>query len=236
MMHNKPAVLGALAQKTDGEVAPMDTCFERLVGRPMGETERARLYRLRDVLGLRDNDAFWAIIMALEHYDALFREYPERLARVTERTIENVRAVSGATAPYPAANRERVWGEEVARHRTGEPFGIHRVTTALAALVAFGCLCVNAGYELAQFGKPFWMASSSDPLTPSRVLLGLLSVPAGWMMFALMIPAGIHGVTLGWQMVADPLSLRRHRAVGWCIIASCLLSFLAFALVLVRVA
>ena len=29
---------------------------------------RARLYRLRDALGLADDDAFWSIVMALEYY------------------------------------------------------------------------------------------------------------------------------------------------------------------------
>jgi len=30
------------------------------------DEERQRLYRLRDALGLRDNDAFWSIVIALE--------------------------------------------------------------------------------------------------------------------------------------------------------------------------
>jgi hypothetical protein len=35
------------------------------VGRQVSEAERARLYRLRDALGLRDNDAFWSIVRRL---------------------------------------------------------------------------------------------------------------------------------------------------------------------------
>jgi hypothetical protein len=30
------------------------------------------LYRLRDARRLRDNDAFWGIVMAREHYDSFF--------------------------------------------------------------------------------------------------------------------------------------------------------------------
>jgi hypothetical protein len=51
----------------------VEDAFAKLVGRQASETERERLYRVRDALGLRDNDAFWSIVMALEHYDWFFR-------------------------------------------------------------------------------------------------------------------------------------------------------------------
>ena len=48
----------------EGAAASIETVFEQLVGRKATEPERERLYRLRQVLGLRDNDAFWSIVMA----------------------------------------------------------------------------------------------------------------------------------------------------------------------------
>jgi hypothetical protein len=44
----------------------LEETFAKVVGRHASDEERQRLYRLRDALGLRDNDAFWSIVMALE--------------------------------------------------------------------------------------------------------------------------------------------------------------------------
>jgi hypothetical protein len=232
-----------IAPKTDREGAQLETCFEQLVGRPMGEVERARLYRLRAVLGLKDNDAFWAIVMALEHYDALFREYPAQLAKLTERTLENVRTVCGAAAHEQVAKVQRMLADKVAdtsamlaRKLVDKPFAIHRLTPALGAVIAFGSLCVHTGYELAAPGKPWWVRAPPDQWTASRALVCLLNVPAGWMVFALMIPVAIHAARFGWRMAADPGALRRDQAVGWCIVACGLLGMFACALLLARIA
>jgi hypothetical protein len=65
---------GASQSETRAEpIAVVETAFMKLVGRRPSEEERQRLYRLRDGLALKDNDAIWSIIMALDHYDALYR-------------------------------------------------------------------------------------------------------------------------------------------------------------------
>ena len=129
----------------------VEEAFAKVVGRQTSDEERARLYRLRDALGLRDNDAFWSIVMALEYYDSFFRAYPEKLAEETARAIENARAAFAVAAEKEAAEVERVLSERVAetsvkiaRKLAERPVGLHRVTTALAAAVAFGALCTAA--------------------------------------------------------------------------------------------
>jgi hypothetical protein len=221
----------------------IETRFEQLVGRKASEPERARLYRLRDVLGLRDNDAFWAIIMALEHYDSLFRAYPAQVAEAAGRTMENVRAVCEAAAQAHVATMRRVVAEEVPdtsaaleRKVADRPITIHQVTIALATVVAFGSLCVHAGYELAASGRPFWLPATPPASSASRALLCLLSLPAGWMIFALMIPVAIHGANFGRRIARDPLALRHDRTLGWCIVVCCLLGLVACVLLLARVA
>jgi len=84
------------------------------VGRHASDDERQRLYRLRDALGLRDNDAFWSIVMALEHYDSFFRRYPAELAEHTERCIEDARVAFAAAAGREAAQVQRTLSEKVA--------------------------------------------------------------------------------------------------------------------------
>ena len=58
----------------------VEEAFAKIVGRLPSEEERGRLYHLREALDLDDNDAFWAIVIALEYYDSFFRVYPDKLA------------------------------------------------------------------------------------------------------------------------------------------------------------
>jgi hypothetical protein len=81
-----------------GPVVSVEETFAKLVGRHASDEEQQRLYRLRDALGLRDNDAFWSIVMALEYYDSFFQQYPAQLAKHTERCIEDARAAFVAAA------------------------------------------------------------------------------------------------------------------------------------------
>ena len=182
----------------------LEETFAKVTGRHASDDERQRLYRLRDALGLRDNDAFWSIVMALEYYDSFFRRYPAELAKHTERCIEDARAAFAAAAEREAAQVQRTLSEKVAetsvaiaRRLAERPVGLHRVTMLLAAVVAFGALCVSAGYSLAGPVKPFW-ATSTETLTPlQREAAIVLAAPAGWMVFALFVPPAVYGARVG---------------------------------------
>ena len=56
---------GAQGPRRSPVVVTLEETFAKVVGRHASDEERQRLYRLRDALGLRDNDAFWSIVMAL---------------------------------------------------------------------------------------------------------------------------------------------------------------------------
>ena len=219
----------------------VDDAFAKVVGRQASEDERARLYRLRDALGLRDNDAFWSIVMALEHYDSFFRAYPAQLAEAAERTIEHAREAFAAAAEREAAEVQRVLSEkvaetsvEIARKLAERPVGLHRVTWVLAAVVAFGALCVNAGYALAGAGRPFWAANVGNLEGIARPLAAVLSVPAGWMVFALLVPSALYGMRVGWASAFDAMAERRDRAVGWCIVGICVVGCVACVAMLAK--
>ncbi|MGJ0620468.1 MAG: hypothetical protein ACR65Z_07105 [Methylocystis sp.] len=59
------------------EVSP----FEKLIGRAATNTEREQLRRVKDALGLGDNDALWLIIFALQWYESLYRQFPAAIAK-----------------------------------------------------------------------------------------------------------------------------------------------------------
>jgi len=220
----------------------IDEVFARVVGRPASEEQRDRLHRLREALGLRDNDAFWSIVMALEYYDSFFRQYPAQLAEETRRSIEGARAAFAVAAEKEAAQVERVLSEKVAetsvaiaRKLAEKPVGLHRVTTALAAVVAFGALCVSAGYNLGAPERPFWVAKDAGLRGAERALSVVLALPAGWMIFALLLPAAAYGARVGWGMAADGSAERRERIVGGCMVTACLCACVACVVMLAKV-
>jgi hypothetical protein len=79
----------------------VEETFAKVVGRHPSEAARRRLYRLRDALGLRDNDAFCSIVMALEYYDSFFQQYPAQL---------------GPSSPFQRYGLERHPGQRVELH------------------------------------------------------------------------------------------------------------------------
>jgi hypothetical protein len=220
----------------------VEDAFAKVVGRQASEAERERLYRLRDALGLHDNDAFWSIVMALEHYDSFFRAYPAQLAEQTARCIDNARAAFAEAAEQEASHTARVLSEkvaetsvEIARKLAERPVGWHRITIVLSAVVAFGALCVHAGYSLAGPGKPFWAVRGEGLGGAARGLAVVLAAPAGWMIFVGLVPAAAYGAKVGWGVARDAMADRRDRAVGWCLVALCVVGAVVSAIMLAKV-
>jgi hypothetical protein len=125
-----------------------EEAFAKLLGRHPSEKERERLYRVRDALGIQENDAFWYIVMTLEHYehyDSLYDGYPAKMAQAAEEAIARAR---GAFEVESVAVR-RLLAEEVRRvaAKSGEELSgfVGVVGAVLAAVVVFGAICVSAG-------------------------------------------------------------------------------------------
>lgn len=72
------------------------SAFENLLGRTATETERAQLRKIRDALGLRDNDALWSVLFALQYYDSLYRQFPKAIAAEASKILAETRAASEA--------------------------------------------------------------------------------------------------------------------------------------------
>jgi hypothetical protein len=219
----------------------VEEAFAKIVGRPPCEEERERLYRLREALDLHDNDAFWAIVMALEYYDSFFRAYPDKLAQRTAECIENARSAFAVAASQEAARAQRLLAErvaetsvEIARKLAERPVGVHNVTSILAAVVAFGALCVHAGYSLATADKPWWVVREGSASAVERALAILVRVPAGWMVFFLLLPVAAYGGKVGWGLAGAALSEWRERALGWCLLVVCVVGGLACAWLLAK--
>jgi hypothetical protein len=195
----------------------LSSSFERLLGRKATEEQVRRLYEVKEALGLGDNDALWVVLLALEHYDSLYREYPARLADETRKALGDVQKGFAEAAAVEAKRAHRKLSEvvaatsiKIADKRAGTA-RIQALALAGATMVAFGSLCLSMGYALGSARVPPWTQGSG-----ARRLIGAaLGAPAGWVMLLLLLPLGAYLARSGWAAVHAAGATAREVAVGW---------------------
>lgn len=72
-------------------MSELEASFTKLLGRQPTDADRQQLYRVRDALQLKDNDALWLVLMALQHYQTLYAGIPDSIS-------EAARAAAGSSA------------------------------------------------------------------------------------------------------------------------------------------
>jgi len=80
----------------DETTAPLSS-FERMLGRAATERERDQLRRVQAELGLRENDALWLVIFALQYYEGLYRQFPKAIAAEAQCVLAETRVTAEAT-------------------------------------------------------------------------------------------------------------------------------------------
>lgn len=68
-----------------------------MLGRAATERERVQLRRVQAELGLRENDALWLVIFALQYYEGLYRQFPKAIAAEANRVLAETRTAAEAT-------------------------------------------------------------------------------------------------------------------------------------------
>jgi hypothetical protein len=154
-------------------------------------------------------------------------EYPALLAEHTEGCIEHARAAFAAAGEREAAHTQRTLSEKVGDERRDraplgrKAVGVHRVRMLLAAVVAFGALCLSAGYSLAAPVKPLWIAKAETVAPLQETAAVVVGAPAGWIVFARSwYRPRFYGARVGWVTASRSIE-RRDKIVGWRIVVAC---------------
>ena len=71
---------------SSADALPVDA-FEKIIGRSANEDERQLILRLQNMLGLKRDDALWALILALQYHLALFKEMPKVILDVVDQVV-----------------------------------------------------------------------------------------------------------------------------------------------------
>ena len=95
-------------------MSELDDSFTKLLGRQPSDAERQQLYRVRDALGLKNNDALWLVLMALQHYQGQYEKFPQAIAQAAEDILVNLKATADATVKASAEEAKADLAQAVA--------------------------------------------------------------------------------------------------------------------------
>jgi len=107
-------------------VSDLDDAFTRLLGCQPTDEDRQALYRARDALRLKSTDAVWYLLMALQHYETLYKRIPNQIADAARDVTRAARATAEAEAKAAMADTQKTLATAVhraavesARHAAG---------------------------------------------------------------------------------------------------------------------
>lgn len=165
----------------------LEKSFAKLIGRQPSEAEVKNLYRVRDALGLKENDALWLVLIALESYDAQYRKYPQLIGEQVQKAVEAQRSAIAAMAAQETRRALGTLSEAVSRTSEAVTSKVLQGKTLQSAgyftltLLLFGSLCTTVGFVLASGRIPLWAPASSDLGIVRFLFATLARTPAGWM-------------------------------------------------------
>lgn len=135
-------------------MSELEESFANLLGRQPSDAERQNLYRIRDALGLKNNDALWLVLIALQYHQILYEKFPDVIVRAANEVFGKFKATADATAKASTeaakadlAKVVEASAREVAHHVAGR-----QKAQWIAASAVIVALCL---------GGVFWYAHSS---------------------------------------------------------------------------
>lgn len=185
--------------------------FEQLLGRQPSDQEVQALYRVKNTLGIRDNDALWHVLMALQSYDSLYRRYPELITAEVAKIVNEQRALLAETAQVEAKRALGSLAEAVSATSISLASSVADSSRYLSwgwfliGLVTFGVLCMWVGASLATGHR---VDFAGDPTTsfPLLVVATLARTPAGWI---LALAGSASGLAAVWRLRAEVVQGKR---------------------------
>lgn len=206
----------------------VEATFEKLIGRQPSPKEIQSLYRVKNALNIRDNDALWMVLMALESYDTMYRKYPGQIASQVSQIVEQQRLVIAETADAETKRALGTLADAVARtsqsiaSQVAEASRLQSWGWACIGFVAFGALCMVVGFILGTGRIPYWaIVRPGDG--PVEILLGTFArTPAGWIAA---IGGAAAALSAAWRSRGGGLKLRTWAAPVFllCLSAACLI-------------
>ncbi|MBD5137551.1 MAG: hypothetical protein HDT39_16660 [Lachnospiraceae bacterium] len=149
-------------------------------GRELSEAEAARLREIGNSLNLREDDALWPLLAALEYQRVYYEALPEKIAKASRNIMDNMAAgAEKETAAAQAKLTDSVVKEARClatkiQYDKLVPMGL----LALICLPAYGCLMLWAGFRI-------------DTGQDGSLYAAILHMPSGWLISGLCLAPGV---------------------------------------------
>ena len=88
--------------------------IEDIRGRELSAEEAERILRVQHILNIRDNDALWGVIVALEHYQRMYEDIPPQVEAAGRVAVAVVRETADAIAAAAAETAKMELAGELA--------------------------------------------------------------------------------------------------------------------------
>ena len=159
----------------------MDSVIDlgKVCGRKLSEAETARLRETGNKLNLREDDALWPLLAAMEYQRIYYEALPEKIAAASRAIMDGMAA---AAEKETAAAQARLTASEVKEARNlASKIQYGRLVPmwllALICLLAYGSLMLWAGFRI-DTGRDMPLAA-------------ILHMPSGWLISGLCLAGGV---------------------------------------------
>ena len=176
----------------------MDSVIDlgKVCGRKLSEAETARLRETGNKLNLREDDALWPLLAAMEYQRIYYEALPEKIAAASRAIMDGMAA---AAEKETAAAQARLTASVVKEARNlASKIQYGRLVPmwllALICLLAYGSLMLWAGFRI-DTGRDMPLAA-------------ILHMPSGWLISGLCLAGGV----FCWALTAKGFAEARR---GW---------------------
>ena len=148
-------------------------------GRKLSEAEAARLREIGNKLNLREDDALWPLLAALEYQRIYYEALPEKIAGASRAIMDGMAAAAERETAAAQARLTKSVVEEAEYLASKIQYGrlVPLWLLALICLLAYGSLMLWAGFRI-DTGRDLPLAA-------------VLHMPVGWLISGLCLAAGV---------------------------------------------
>ena len=153
----------------------MDTVIDlsKACGRELSEAEAARLREVGSRLNLRDDDALWPLLAAMEYQRIYYEALPEKIAGASRAIMDGMTAA----AEKETAAAQAKLTNSVVKEAQNLASKIQYGKLVPMWLLAYGSLMLWAGFRI-DTGRDMPLAA-------------ILHMPSGWLVSGLCLAAGV---------------------------------------------
>ena len=159
----------------------MDTVIDlgKACGRELSEAEAARLLEAGSRLNLREDDALWPLLAAMEYQRIYYEALPEKIAEASRAIMEGMAAAAEKETAAAQARLTDSVVQEAQSLASKIQYGklVPMWLLALICLLAYGSLMLWAGFRID--------AGQDMPLA------AVLHMPSGWLICGLCLVGGV---------------------------------------------